>query len=87
MAQDQLWVQMETGRILPQAPPQFLCHEGSRWVPLSRNGGLNCAHRCVCTPGRPALPNGIWIWSTVAQDQLLLQTETQGLVFKYATLY
>ena len=35
VAQDQLWVQMETGRVLSQAAPQFLCPEGSGQVPLS----------------------------------------------------
>ena len=39
MAQDQLQVQTETGRILPQADPQFLCPEGSGQVPLSSSGG------------------------------------------------
>jgi hypothetical protein len=29
VAQDQLWVQMETGRILSQDTSQFLCSKGS----------------------------------------------------------
>jgi hypothetical protein len=33
----------------------FLCPEGSRCVPLSRSGGLTCAHRLVHTCGRPVL--------------------------------
>ena len=39
----------------PQAAPQFLCSEGSGWIPQSRSGGFTCAHRCVSTPWRPAL--------------------------------
>ena len=54
-AQDQLQAQMETGSILTQAAPQFLCPESSRWVPLSRSGGLTCAHSLVSTPGKPTL--------------------------------
>jgi hypothetical protein len=54
VAQDQLQVQMETGRILLQADFQFLCPDGSRQVPLRRSGGLTCVHRVVYTPGRPA---------------------------------
>jgi hypothetical protein len=38
--QGQLQVQVETGRILFQAALQFLCPEGSGWVPQSRSGGL-----------------------------------------------
>ena len=59
VAQGQFWAQMETGSILSQAAPHFLFPEGSRWVPLSRSGGLTCAHRLVSTPGRPALS---WRW-------------------------
>lgn len=52
VAQDQLWVQMETGRILSQAAPPLLSPEVSGWVPQSRSVGLTCAHSI---PGRPAL--------------------------------
>ena len=33
MAQEQLWVHLETGRILSQAAPPFLCPEGSKAGP------------------------------------------------------
>jgi hypothetical protein len=47
---------------------------GPSWARnLNRSGGLTCAHRCVSTPGRPALSSGIWVWSAVAQDQLRAQ--------------
>jgi hypothetical protein len=55
VVQDQLLVQMETGGILFQAALRFLCPEGSGCVPLNISGGLTCAHRLICTPGRPAL--------------------------------
>jgi hypothetical protein len=55
VAQGQVWPQMETGRILSHAAPWFLCPEGSQWVPLSRNVGLTCAHKCFHTPQRWAL--------------------------------
>ena len=48
-------VHTETRRILFPAVPWFLCPYGSGRVPQSRSGGLTCAHRCVGTPGRPAL--------------------------------
>ena len=38
-----------------QAASWFMCLEGSRWVPLSSSGGLTCAYRLICTPGRLAL--------------------------------
>ena len=55
VAQSQLWVQTETGRILSQSAPHFLCPEGSGQVPLRVSDGLTCAHRLVSTPGRPTL--------------------------------
>ena len=55
VVQDQLPVQMETGRILFQAVLRILCHEGSGLVPLSVSGGLTCVHRCFHTPDRPVL--------------------------------
>ena len=55
VAQSQFWAQTETGRILSQATPWFLCPEGSRQVPQIRSGGLPCAHRCVYTSGRRTL--------------------------------
>jgi hypothetical protein len=55
VAQGLLKVQVETGRILSQAASRFLCPGGSGQVPWSRSGGPTCAHRCVSTPGRPAL--------------------------------
>jgi hypothetical protein len=57
----------ETGRILSQAAPWFLCPEGSRQIPLSSSGGLTCVHRPVSTPGRPALSRhylGMEHWAT-----------------------
>lgn len=57
-------MQMETRKILSQAAPWFLCTEVSGQVPLISSGGLTQAHRHVHTPGR------IWVWNTVAQDQL-----------------
>jgi hypothetical protein len=44
---------METRKIL--YPGCSLVPEGSEQVPLSRSGGLTCAHRPVPTPVRPAL--------------------------------
>jgi hypothetical protein len=78
---------METGRILSQAAPWFLCPEGSRWVSLSRSVGLTCAHGCVCTPRTPAL--SLWYLGMehygtgsalgiIAQDQLWAQTNPEG---------
>ena len=55
VAQDQLQVQTETGRLLSQTTSQFLCHEGSGRVPLSSNDVFTCNHRLVCTPRRLAL--------------------------------
>jgi hypothetical protein len=41
----------------------WLC-EGLSWARnLKRSGGLTCAHRCIGTPGRPAL---LWIFVYVA---------------------
>ena len=51
MAQGQLRVQTEMGRILSQAVPWFLYPEGysrTQWC-------LTSAHRFVSIPGRPAL--------------------------------
>jgi hypothetical protein len=49
---------------------------GSSWARiLSRNGGLTCAHRCIAYQGDPLSPIRIWVWSTVAQDQLQEQTQ------------
>jgi hypothetical protein len=47
-------VQMETGMILFEAASGILCPKASGKVPLSRSGGLTCAHRHVATLGRPA---------------------------------
>ena len=52
VAQDQLWAQTVTERLLSQTAPRFLCPEGSRRVPLSSSDGSTCTHRLVCTPGR-----------------------------------
>ena len=55
-------------------PVSWWLWTGPSWARnLSRNSGLTCAHRCVSTPGRPALSSGIWVWSAVAQDQLRAQ--------------
>jgi hypothetical protein len=49
---------------------------GPSWARnLSRSGGLTCAHRSVGTLGNPLSPDCTWVWSTVAQDQLLVKTE------------
>jgi hypothetical protein len=45
---------METGSLLSQATPQFLCPEGSGQVPLSSSGGPACTHSPVYTSGRLA---------------------------------
>lgn len=50
-----LWAQMENGRPLSKATPQFLCPKGSNRVSLSSSGGLTCIQRLVCTPGMLAL--------------------------------
>ena len=82
VAQDQLQVHMETGRILSQTAPQFLCSEVSRKVPYCRRGGHTYAHRHVSTRGRPALSQWylvLKLWGTGsagAQDQLSAQTKT-----------
>ena len=60
MPQDQLWVQMETRRILSLALPWFMCPDDSGRVPprpgiLTESGCLTCAQRCISTPGRPVL--------------------------------
>jgi hypothetical protein len=54
VAQDQLWSQIETGRLLFQAAPWFLCPEASGQVLLSRSGCLPCTYRLFHTPGRLA---------------------------------
>jgi hypothetical protein len=63
IAQDQLPVQKETGRLLSHMAPCFLCSEGSTWVSLSSSGGFTCTHSLIGTPGRPALSQwylGLW---------------------------
>ena len=57
VAQNQLLVQTETGRLLSQAAPWFL---GSGRVHLSSSGG---AHRLGCTPGWLALS-----WSDLGME-------------------
>jgi hypothetical protein len=47
--------QTETGRLLSQAVPQFLCPDSSGQVSLSSSHGPTCSHRLVCTPGSLAL--------------------------------
>jgi len=47
----QLWVQAETGRVLCNTAPGFVCLEGSRQVTWSRRVGLASALRCVGTDG------------------------------------
>ena len=77
-------MQMETGKILLQAAPWFLCPEGLRQVPLCRSGGLTCAHRHVHTPGRPALSWSYFVCSSVVHDQLWAQKETGRNLFQAA---
>ena len=94
VAQDQLPAKRETGMILFQAPPHFLCAEGSRWVHQSRSGGLTCDHRLVSIPGRPALWQYLgmqccgtgFALGTMAQDQLQAQRET-GRILSQAALW
>jgi hypothetical protein len=77
VAQDLLQVQMETGRILSQTAPQFLC-------PAALGGSL-AAELMVLSAliGLPALlgdilsPGSIWMWGAVAQDQLRAQMESR----------
>ena len=91
VAQDKLWDQGETIRLLSQGAPWFLCPQVSRYVPLRRSGDLTCSHRLVSTPGRLAL----FQWylcmercgtgsalDTMAQDQLQFQetgTHTENI--------
>jgi hypothetical protein len=78
VAQDMFLGQTETGRILSQAAPRFLCLEGSGRVPLSRSGGLTCAQRLVSTTGRPAL----------SQQYLHMELCGTGLIlFIYLSIY
>ena len=60
---------METGRILSQTAPGIVGPEGSGRGPVSRSGGLTCAHKHFYTLGRPALSQWylVMLWSTVAQ--------------------
>jgi hypothetical protein len=67
VAQDQLQTQMETRSLLSQAAPWFLCPEGSGWIPLSRNGGLTCTHRLVCTPEKLALVAAVFGYGALLQ--------------------
>lgn len=50
-----LQAQMETGTILSQAAPQFLCPEGFGQDSWSRSAGPTCAHKCFSTHGKSAL--------------------------------
>jgi len=47
----QLWVQAETGSVLSQTAPVFVCPEATRWVAWSRKVGLTCALTCVSITG------------------------------------
>ena len=70
VAQDQLWAQTETGRLLSQAAPWFLCPQGSGRVSLSSMGDPTYNHRPVCTPWRLFPSQCYWVWSPVAEDLL-----------------
>jgi len=61
VAQGQLRAQTETGRILSQTAPQFLCPEGSIWSRnvRSSNVGLTCALKSVSTSENQLSPRGI----------------------------
>jgi hypothetical protein len=65
--------------------PLFLCPDYYRLVPLGLGIWAEVVVLQVFT-GVPALlgdklsPRGIWVWSTVTQDQLRVQTETERLV-------
>jgi hypothetical protein len=83
VAQDQLWGQMETERLLSHAALWFLCPEGSEWVPLISSVGLTYPYRLVCTPGWLALSSWCTCSSEV-QDQLQAQAETGRLLFHVA---
>ena len=76
VAQDQLWVQMETRRLLSQAASWFLWPEGWGRVPMSSSHGFTCAHRHVHTTERLAVSWRYLGMEPMAQDQLWVQTET-----------
>jgi hypothetical protein len=59
---------------------------GEIWVWRAVVQGQLCAHRCVGTPGRPAL-SWRYVCSSVAQDQLWAQTETGRLLSQAAPLF
>jgi len=72
----QLWEQAETGRVLSQTAPGFVCPEGSRQVPWSRSVGLTSALRCVKALGtdlsvliieKKRLPESVLIESAIKQ--------------------
>ena len=76
VAQDQLWEQMETRRLLSQVSAQLLCPEGSGRVPLSISSGFICTHRLLSTPGRLALSWHYLDMETCGRGSALGQTET-----------
>jgi hypothetical protein len=55
VVQDQFPALTETGRILSQASPWFLCPEGSGQGPGTRTGGPTCVPWLVSASGRSSL--------------------------------
>ena len=65
---------MATGRILSQAAPQFLCPEGGEACSEQQWWSYLCLQVCWHSWETRSL-DVIWVWSTVAQDQLLAEME------------
>jgi hypothetical protein len=82
-------VQTETSRILCPAIPWFLCPDGSRRAPVRPGIWTEVVVLPVLASVSALLgdhlpPGGIWVWSTVAQDQLTLQKVTRRLLSQAA---
>ena len=74
VTQDQVWEQREARRLLSQAAPGFPCPEGFGQVLLRRRGVSSVLTGLSALLGGSLSLSGIWVWSTVAQDQLWAQT-------------
>ena len=70
VVEDQLQVQIETGRLLGCCVLRVL---RVLRVPLSSRGGPSCTHRPVCTLEISLSPGTISVWSPVAEKQLHAQ--------------
>ena len=66
MAQDQLWAQMETGQLLSQAAPWFLCPEDFGWDPLSSSVVLPALTGLSELLGDSLPPGAVWVWKTLS---------------------